>query len=81
VEGAVRPRGDGAGYAAEWVGLRSGLPVGDYRYTGLLWPQIGGVLLAVALAWGGMGLAAHAVAGAIAPVNVAATTSSLEPSS
>jgi uncharacterized membrane protein len=59
-----------AGYAAEWVGLRTGLPFGDYRYTDLLWPQVGGVPLIVALAWGGMGLAAHAVASAAAPVGV-----------
>ncbi|GAA0386143.1 hypothetical protein GCM10009530_41400 [Microbispora corallina] len=50
------------GYAAEWAGTRTGLPFGEYRYTGLLWPHPGGVPLVVALAWGGMGLAAHAVA-------------------
>ncbi|MEZ0077487.1 carotenoid biosynthesis protein [Planotetraspora sp. GP83] len=56
-----------AGYAAEWVGIRTGVPFGDYRYTGVLQPQPGGVPLIVALAWGGMGLAAHAVAAAAAP--------------
>ncbi|WP_449065987.1 carotenoid biosynthesis protein, partial [Planomonospora algeriensis] len=49
-----------AGYTAEWVGTRTGLPFGDYHYTGLLVPQPGGVPVVVALAWGGMGLAAHA---------------------
>lgn len=51
-----------AGYAAEWIGTRTGLPFGNYRYTGALWPRPGGVPLVVAFAWGGMGLAAHAVA-------------------
>ncbi|MFC4586026.1 carotenoid biosynthesis protein [Sphaerisporangium corydalis] len=56
------------GYAAEWVGIRTGLPFGGYAYTDILWPQVGGVPVIVALAWGGMGLAAHAVAGmAIGP--------------
>ncbi|MCK2220319.1 carotenoid biosynthesis protein [Actinomadura sp. ATCC 31491] len=54
-----------AGYAAEAVGLRTGFPFGHYRYTDLLWPQLGGVPAVVALAWGGMGLAAYAVAAAI----------------
>ncbi|MEU6412763.1 carotenoid biosynthesis protein [Microbispora sp. NPDC046933] len=56
-----------AGYAAEWIGTRTGLPFGDYRYTDALWPRPGGVPLIVALAWGGMGLAAHAVARRVAP--------------
>ncbi|RCG22854.1 carotenoid biosynthesis protein [Sphaerisporangium album] len=51
-----------AGYAAEWVGIRTGVPFGTYRYTDLLWPRPGGVPVVVAVAWGGMGLAAHAVA-------------------
>jgi uncharacterized membrane protein len=55
------------GYAAEWIGVRTGLPFGDYDYSGLLWPQLGGVPVIVALAWGGMGLAAHATAAAAAP--------------
>ncbi|GII82006.1 hypothetical protein Sru01_69880 [Sphaerisporangium rufum] len=46
------------GYAAEWVGIRTGFPFGEYRYTDVLWPQLGGVPVIVALAWGGMGLAA-----------------------
>ncbi|WP_311932141.1 carotenoid biosynthesis protein [Microbispora sp. H11081] len=56
-----------AGFAAEWIGVRTGLPFGDYRYTDALWPRPGGVPLIVALAWGGMGLAAHAVARRVAP--------------
>ncbi|MEU8177774.1 carotenoid biosynthesis protein [Microbispora hainanensis] len=56
-----------AGYAAEWIGTRTGVPFGDYRYTDVLWPRPGGVPLIVALAWGGMGLAAHAVARRVAP--------------
>ncbi|GAA3826229.1 hypothetical protein GCM10022226_53720 [Sphaerisporangium flaviroseum] len=54
------------GYAAEWIGIRTGVPFGEYRYTDVLWPRLGGVPLIVALAWGGMGLAAHAVARAVA---------------
>ncbi|WP_405085799.1 carotenoid biosynthesis protein [Microbispora sp. NBC_01389] len=56
-----------AGYAAEWIGTRTGLPFGDYHYTDVLWPRPGGVPLIVALAWGGMGLAAHAVAARAVP--------------
>ncbi|GII60286.1 membrane protein [Sphaerisporangium krabiense] len=55
------------GYAAEWIGIRTGLPFGEYRYGGLLWPSPGGVPLIVALAWAGMGLAAWAVACRIVP--------------
>ncbi|MGA5757861.1 carotenoid biosynthesis protein [Nonomuraea bangladeshensis] len=54
-----------AGYAAEAVGVRTGFPFGEYHYTGLLWPQLGGVPVVVALAWGGMGLAAYGVAAAV----------------
>ncbi|SNR36391.1 putative membrane protein [Actinomadura mexicana] len=57
------------GYAAEWAGIRTGLPFGEYSYTSVLRPQAGGVPVIVAAAWGGMGLAAHAVATAIAPGN------------
>ena len=55
------------GYAAEWVGIRTGLPFGEYGYTDVLWPRLGGVPVIVAVAWGGMGLAAHATASAAAP--------------
>ncbi|TMQ89927.1 carotenoid biosynthesis protein [Actinomadura soli] len=56
-----------AGYAAEWVGVRTGVPFGEYSYTSVLKPQVGGVPVVVAVAWGGMGLAAHAVATVLAP--------------
>lgn len=55
------------GYAAEWVGVRTGVPFGRYAYTAALRPQVGGVPVAVAGAWAGMGLASHAVAAAIVP--------------
>ncbi|WP_281259413.1 carotenoid biosynthesis protein [Actinomadura meyerae] len=55
------------GYAAEWIGVRTGVPFGRYSYTPLLRPQLGGVPVIVAVAWGGMGLAAHAAATAIVP--------------
>ena len=56
-----------AGYAAEWIGVRTGVPFGKYSYTPLLRPRLGGVPLIVPVAWGGMGLAAHAAAAAIVP--------------
>ncbi|QFG27086.1 carotenoid biosynthesis protein [Actinomadura sp. WMMB 499] len=55
------------GYAAEWVGVRSGVPFGRYAYTGVLRPQVGGVPVAVAAAWAGMGLASHGVAATLVP--------------
>ncbi|MFG1948139.1 carotenoid biosynthesis protein [Nonomuraea sp. NPDC048826] len=55
------------GYAAEVVGVLTGFPFGDYAYSDVLWPQVGGVPVVVAVAWGGMGLAAYAVAVGIAP--------------
>ncbi len=61
-----------AGYAAEWIGVRTGVPFGEYAYTSLLRPQPGGVPVVVAVAWGGMGLAAHAVATVLAPAGGAA---------
>lgn len=54
------------GFLAELAGVRTGFPFGAYHYTGELQPQVAGVPVAVALAWGGMGLAAHAVATAVA---------------
>ncbi|MEU8247774.1 carotenoid biosynthesis protein [Nonomuraea sp. NPDC048916] len=53
------------GYAAELVGVHTGFPFGAYHYTDALWPQAGGVPLVVALAWGGMGLAAYGIGGAV----------------
>ncbi|GAA0942612.1 carotenoid biosynthesis protein [Actinocorallia libanotica] len=61
----------GVGLVAEWVGTRTGFPFGDYAYTDVLWPQIGGVPVLVALAWAGMGLAAYAVAPGGGAVRVA----------
>ena len=54
------------GYAAELAGVLTGFPFGSYSYTGVLWPQAGGVPVVVTLAWGGMGLAAYAVGAALA---------------
>lgn len=51
------------GFAVEALGTRTGLPFGEYRYTGELQPQVLGVPVVVALAWAGMGLPAWAVAG------------------
>ncbi|OLT11740.1 hypothetical protein BJF79_23775 [Actinomadura sp. CNU-125] len=55
------------GFAAEWVGVRAGVPFGRYSYTKVLRPQVGGVPVAVAAAWAGMGLASHAVAATLVP--------------
>ncbi|WP_226899866.1 carotenoid biosynthesis protein [Nonomuraea phyllanthi] len=55
------------GYAAEVIGVLTGFPFGAYRYSDVLWPQVAGVPVVVALAWGGMGLAAYAVAAAVVP--------------
>ncbi|MER6508829.1 carotenoid biosynthesis protein [Nonomuraea sp. NPDC001636] len=55
------------GYAAELAGLLTGFPFGAYSYSDALWPQVAGVPVVVVLAWGGMGLAAHAVAVAVVP--------------
>ncbi|WP_460306955.1 carotenoid biosynthesis protein [Actinocorallia aurea] len=50
------------GFAAEWIGTRTGLPFGDYAYGDVLGGKILGVPAAVVAAWAGMGLAAYAVA-------------------
>lgn len=55
------------GYAAEWAGVRTGVPFGRYTYTPVLRPQVGGVPVAVAVAWAGMGAASHAVAATLVP--------------
>ncbi|MFI9592776.1 carotenoid biosynthesis protein [Nonomuraea sp. NPDC052265] len=55
------------GYAAELAGLLTGFPFGSYSYSQALWPQVAGVPVVVVLAWGGMGLAAYAVAVAVVP--------------
>jgi uncharacterized membrane protein len=54
------------GLAAEWVGTRTGLPFGAYRYTGLLRPAAGTVPLVVPLAWAAMGLPGYAVGATVA---------------
>jgi putative membrane protein len=41
----------GIGLAAEAVGVRTGLPFGDYRYAGSLGPQLLDVPVVVPLAW------------------------------
>ncbi|MEX2660234.1 MAG: carotenoid biosynthesis protein, partial [Acidimicrobiales bacterium] len=46
----------------EWVGTTTGLPFGDYRYTGVLQPTVAGVPLAVTLAWLAMSVPAREVA-------------------
>ncbi|WP_236009792.1 carotenoid biosynthesis protein [Actinomadura physcomitrii] len=55
------------GHTAERIGVRTGLPFGRYTYTPVLRPQVGGVPVTVAVAWSGMGLAAHAVAAVLVP--------------
>jgi uncharacterized membrane protein len=45
----------GGGLAAEAVGVRTGLPFGDYSYSGSLGPQLFRVPVAVPLAWTMMG--------------------------
>ncbi|MEV5409990.1 carotenoid biosynthesis protein [Thermopolyspora sp. NPDC052614] len=53
------------GYAAEAIGESTGFPFGQYRYSGVLWPEVGPVPVTVCVAWGGMGLAAYGVGTAI----------------
>lgn len=43
----------------EGVGVRTGIPFGRYRYTGVLRPEIGGVPLLVPLAWFAMAVPAR----------------------
>jgi putative membrane protein len=45
--------------ALERVGTSTGLPFGEYRYTGVLEPTVAGVPLAVALAWLAMAVPAR----------------------
>jgi putative membrane protein len=52
-----------AAFAAELLGVRTGVPFGTYRYTGGLGPTLGRVPLLVAAAWLMMAHAAVAVAG------------------
>ena len=53
--------------ALERVGTATGLPFGEYRYTGALTPTVGGVPLAVTLAWLAMAVPAREVAARLAP--------------
>jgi putative membrane protein len=41
----------GGGLLAETIGVHTGFPFGEYRYTGTLGPDIAGVPVVVALAW------------------------------
>ncbi|HUQ56335.1 carotenoid biosynthesis protein [Lentzea sp.] len=41
----------GGGLLAETVGVHTGFPFGDYRYTGTLGPEVAGVPVVVAMAW------------------------------
>jgi putative membrane protein len=41
----------GLGLVAEAVGVRTGVPFGEYRYTGTLGPQLLGVPVVIPLAW------------------------------
>lgn len=40
-----------ASWFIEYWGVTTGFPFGDYRYTGILAPHIGGVPLAIMFAW------------------------------
>ena len=40
-----------ATFLVEYIGSHTGLPFGDYHYTGRLQPQIGGVPLLIPIAW------------------------------
>jgi uncharacterized membrane protein len=54
------------GFTAEVVGVHTGVPFGDYRYTGGLGPTAGSVPVAVALAWVMMARPAATVAARVA---------------
>lgn len=55
------------GFAAEWIGTRTGKPFGEYAYSGRLTPAVGTVPVVVPLAWFAMGVPAYAAATAIVP--------------
>ncbi len=42
------------GYAIEFIGIQTGYPFGPYAYTDVLQPQLLGVPLAIAMAWGSL---------------------------
>lgn len=56
----------GIGFAAEQVGTRTGVPFGEYHYSGGLGPRVGGVPVLAAAAWAMMARPAWVTAGAIA---------------
>ena len=56
----------GGGLVAEAVGLATGVPFGDYAYTGTLGPEVLGVPLVVPLAWAMMAWPALVVGRALA---------------
>lgn len=51
----------GGGLAVEAVGIRTGLPFGEYYYTGGLGPSLAGVPLVIPLAWAMMSWPAYVV--------------------
>ncbi len=57
----------GGGLLAEAIGVRTGIPFGEYRYAGTLGPQILGVPLVIPLAWAMMAYPALEVARALTP--------------
>lgn len=62
----------GVGLAAEALGVHTGIPFGEYRYTGTLTPQLLGVPVIVPLAWAMMAypslVLGRVLAPALAPV-------------
>ena len=64
IAGAFLVVGVGA-WGAEAVGASTGFPFGNYHYTDLLQPQVGGVPLLIPLAWWMMLAPSWGVAGAI----------------
>lgn len=56
-----------AGLAAEAIGVASGVPFGDYAYTGDLGPRIADVPIVIPCAWAMMAYPSWEVARAIAP--------------
>ncbi|HNR68753.1 MAG TPA: carotenoid biosynthesis protein [bacterium] len=50
------------GFFVEWLGSRTGLIFGVYRYSQVLQPQIAGVPVAIGFSWIGISLASLAVA-------------------
>lgn len=55
------------GFAAELLGVRTGVPFGRYGYSGQLGPRLGGVPLLAAGAWAAMARPAWVAAGWIRP--------------